>query len=102
MNKETAKRQFSNAVEIMYEQGWMKFPKNLNTNKEFKITGFKNTDTITFEVREGKKKSQHVIFYAYDLVHSLYLRDSNDSNYAIRCYAKSICKDLYHYSNAQL
>lgn len=102
MNKETAKRQFSNAVEIMYEQGWMKFPKNLNTTKEFRILGFKNLDTITFEVKDGKKKSQHVIFYAYDLVHSLYLRDSNDSNYAIRCYAKSICKDLYHYSNAQL
>ncbi|QAY02635.1 hypothetical protein [Staphylococcus phage Sa30] len=38
MSKETIRRQFSNAIEIMATtKEWWNFPKSFDTNKEFKI-----------------------------------------------------------------
>ena len=100
LSKENVERQFGNAVEWLYEQGKMHFPKSLSTDKEFRIKTF-DGEMITFDVFDnGLDVGGFVIFvtpeFSYDRV-----KEGNE-DFAIKYFIKSITKDMYDYHNLQL
>lgn len=101
MSKETIRRQFSNAIEILHEKKeWWSFPKSFNTVKEFKIKSFKN-DTLVFEVREGNNNlGSFVVFTNIDFDYAK-LEGTNE-NFMIAYFAKKIVKEMYAYHRLQL
>ena len=98
--KENIERQRSNAIELLFEKGWTKFPKNYNTNKEFKITNFKNNQELYFEVKEnGRFVGHFFMFYSTSFRDSLY-KGNND--HALRFFVADICNEMYNKHLTQL
>ena len=100
MGKETIRRQFSNAIEIMATtKEWWNFPKSFNTNKEFKIKSFKN-DTLVFEVREGSKNlGSFVVFTCIDFD---YVKlEGTSTQYMINYFAKKVVYDMFSFYRLQ-
>lgn len=100
LTKESSRKCFGIAVEWLYEQGKMHFPKNLGTDKEFRIKTF-DGEMITFDVFDnGIDVGGFVIFvtpeFSYDRV-----KEGNE-DFAIKYFIKSISKDIYNYHNLQL
>lgn len=101
MSKETIRRQFSNAVEILATtKEWWNFPKNFSTDKEFKIKSFKN-DTLVFEVKEGSKNlGSFVVFTCIDFDYDKL--EGTSTQYMINYFAKKVVRDMYSYHKLQL
>ena len=101
MSKETIRRQFSNAIEILATtKEWWNFPKNFNTNKEFKIKSFKN-DTLVFEVREGNRDlGSFVVFTCIDFDYDNL--EGTSTQYMINYFAKKVVRDMFNYLKLQL
>lgn len=101
MSKETIRRQFSNAIEILATtKEWWNFPKNFNTNKEFKIKSFKN-DTLVFEVREGNRNlGSFVVFTCIDFDYDNL--EGTSTQYMINYFAKKVVRDMFNYLKLQL
>ncbi|BDA82439.1 hypothetical protein [Staphylococcus phage vB_SsapH-Golestan-105-M] len=100
MSKETIRRQFSNAIEIMATtKEWWNFPKSFNTNKEFKIKSFKN-DTLAFEVREGSKNlGSFVVFTCIDFDYDKL--EGTSTQYMINYFAKKVVRDMFSFCKLQ-
>ena len=100
LSKENVKRQFSNAVEWLYSRGRMHFPKNLGTDKEFRVKTFDGS-MITFDVFDGELNlGGFVIFVTPELSYNR-VKEGNE-DFAIKYFIKKIVEDLYNYHNLQL
>lgn len=100
LSKESARKCFGIAVEWLYEQGKMHFPKNLGTNKEFRVKTF-DGKMITFDVFDGELNlGGFVIFVTPELSYNR-VKEGNE-DFAIKYFIKSITKDMYNYHNLQL
>lgn len=100
MSKETIRRQFSNAIEIMATtKEWWNFPKSFNTNKEFKIKSFKN-DTLVFEVKEGSSNlGSFVVFTCIDFDYDKL--EGTSTQYMINYFAKKVVRDMFSFYRLQ-
>lgn len=100
MSKETIRRQFSNAIEIMATtKEWWNFPKSFNTNKEFKIKSFKN-DTLVFEVREGSRNlGSFVVFTCIDFDYDKL--EGASTQYMVNYFAKKVVRDMFSFYRLQ-
>lgn len=100
LERDVVRRYFGYAVEWLYEQGKISFPKNLNTNKQFRVKTF-DGDMITFDVFEDDKNlGGFVIFVAPDVSYD-FVKEGN-TDFVIRYFLKRITKDMYDYHLAQL
>ena len=100
MSKETIRRQFSNAIEIMATtKEWWNFPKSFNTNKEFKIKSFKN-DTLVFEVREDSRNlGSFVVFTCIDFDYDKL--EGTSTQYMVNYFAKKVVYDMFSFYRLQ-
>lgn len=100
LSKENVKRQFGNAVEWLYEQGKMHFPKSLDADKEFSIKTF-DGEMITFDVFDnGLDVGGFLIFVTPELSYDR-VKEGNE-DFAIKYFIKMVVRDMYNYHNLQL
>lgn len=100
LSKESTRKCFGIAVEWLYEQGKMHFPKSLDADKEFSIKTF-DGEMITFDVFDnGLDVGGFIIFVTPELSYDR-VKEGNE-DFAIKYFIRSIVYDMYNYHNLQL
>lgn len=97
MKKDMAKRAFDNSIEYLYDKGWLHFPKNFNTELEFKVTNYKD-GVLSFEVRQGNRVlGSYISFVAWDFVYDFHLmKEEVNMTYAMAIFIKHLSKEMFN------